>query len=172
MPALDMNPFGSRDDDPLLQDDPFAPPGEKDGETDEQPGAEQEQEGDADGLFASNGDPPEETESVFAPTSSSATESETASESSSSSPESEMISRADLLSYLLENRAALDVLFEMMAFNQADGGEEGYRHFLSAMRDRHEVALQQYREALTEEFPDADLSVEASSSIGDDPPLP
>lgn len=75
-------------------------------------------------------------------------------------------SRSDLFRLLLENRAGIQVLFEMLAFARADGDEEQYQHLLNAMRDRHERAVESYRE-------DFDLAAEAPSSISlSSSPLP
>lgn len=168
----DMSPFGAREDDPLLQDDPLAPSGEKEQETSGQSGTEEGQQEDTDTPFSSDGGPPqEEPGSVFAATTASSPGEETSASDGVSDRESGALSRADLLSYLLENRAALDVLFEMMAFDRAEGDEEEYRHFLNAMRERHEVAIQQYQEALEERFSDVDLNAKSPSTIDDEPPM-
>lgn len=66
-------------------------------------------------------------------------------------------SRGDLLAYLIENRAAIDVLFEMMAIDRADGEEEEYRRCLEALQDRHKLAVRSYREALNEDLPETSL---------------
>jgi hypothetical protein len=57
----------------------------------------------------------------------------------------------------------------MLAFNRADGEEEAYRHFLDAMRDRHEQAAQRYREALDWDLPELDLDP-VSPPSEEDPP--
>lgn len=168
-----MNPFGSRDDDPLLQDDPFAPSGDPD----EGPSGEEEAPSEEDQATASESSPPEdggaeEPDSVFAATSSPTSNGSTATaDASASTSESASPTRTDVLSYLLENRAALDVLFEMMAFGRADGDEEKYRHFLDAMRERHKVAIQQYREALEDTFPDVELGTESPLALDDELPV-
>lgn len=54
------------------------------------------------------------------------------------------VSRTDLFALLVETRSAIDVLFEMMAFDRADGEEEEYRQYLNALRARHERAVEQY----------------------------
>lgn len=166
----DMNPFGSRDDDPLLQDDPLAPSSE-----DEESEQEASQQGDGreetSARSSSFGDSPlgDDGDTVFASTSSAEEARSTESTASSeASPAQDEPSRADLLAYLIENRAAIDVLFEMMAFDRADGDEDGYRHFLSAMRDRHEVATQKYREALGADLPETDLENESPPSLEED----
>lgn len=64
------------------------------------------------------------------------------------------ISRTDLFALLVETRTAIDVLFEMMAFDRADGEEKEYRRVLSAMRARHKKALEQYRDASDKDLPD------------------
>jgi len=64
------------------------------------------------------------------------------------------VSRDALFALLIETRSAIDVLFEMMAFNRADGEEEEYRQFLKAMRARHEKAVEQYRSAFGLDLPD------------------
>lgn len=172
------SPFGSRNDDPLLQDDPLAP-----SDDEEEPNADRAEDEHADregpvgardsGLPSSGfmeGDV--NSDSVFSATAPSPSpQSENGEKSAAASPESEGPSRADLLAYLLENRAAIDVLFEMLAFDRADGEEEGYRQFLSAMRDRHEVVTQQYRDALGEKLPETDLDQDATLSPGDGSPI-
>lgn len=145
----DTSPLGTRADDPLLKNDPLAPGREPDGtdattgetSTSEERTEERQEAPTADGETTSIRD-----DSVFASTSSSGGETEEGA--------SRSLSRGDLLAYLIENRAAIDVLFEMLAFDRADGEEQDYRHFLTAMRERHEQAVQTYREALEEELPE------------------
>lgn len=162
-----MNPFGPRDEDPLLQDDPLAPSADPDEEsngeaTDE---TKEDPERASESSLGAHTEGAEESDSLFAATT------DSLSDASSSASDSDSLTRADILSYLLENRAALDVLFEMMAFDRADGEETEYRQFLNAMRERHEVAIQQYREALEDAFPEVDLGTQSSASIDDDPPV-
>jgi len=147
------SPLGSRSDDPLLKNDPLAPEAEPDASdpsTEEAPAAEPraaEPKAKASGY----------DDSVFSASSSSGNGTKDGASASSLD---------DLLAYLVENRAAIDVLFEMLAFDRADGEEQDYRHFLKAMRERHEQATQTYREALDIDLPDTS---QGSPSLDDGP---
>lgn len=137
----DTNPLGTRSDDPLLKNDPLAPEAEPDASdptTEETAATEQRVDEPDEGTSVHD-------DSVFSAPASSGN----GTQGGRSSP-----SLDDLLAYLVENRAAIDVLFEMLAFDRADGEEQDYRHFLKAMRERHEQATQTYREALDIELPD------------------
>lgn len=160
----DTNPFGSRDDDPLLQNDPLAPSSEDDDER--EPGEQENEQHSSSSEASSDETLTDDPDGLF-----SSTEDASQHAQSTNSSQKEMPSRADLLSYLLENRAALDVLFEMMAFDRADGDEEEYRHFLQAMQERHELATQQYRDALEVELPSTELDEEIPPSVEDNPPV-
>lgn len=160
-----MSLFGTREDDPLLQNDPLAPSSEGDSKEEQQgepssdtptedastesvPADKEAVSPNGDGKEESPFSNSEEPESVFGAGSSTETEAENQNEAESD------VSRADLLGLLIENRAAMDVLFEMMAYDRADGQEEGYRQFLNALHDRHEVVLEKYRSALDADLPD------------------
>jgi hypothetical protein len=154
-----MSVFGSQDDDPLFENDPLAPSSnEKNDET--TPDAPSETSATGRKTAASNGAPRPE-DSVFERA---APEEGGAEEEFRSRSESEDVSRADLLALLVENRAAIDVLFEMMAYARADGREEGYRRFLEAMRARHQQAAQEYRAALDADLCAFDLDVDSAST--------
>lgn len=81
-------------------------------------------------------------------------------------PDDDCSSR-DLLDLLIENRAAIDVIFEMMAYNCSEGEEDEYRYYLNSMQKRYQNAIETYRETLED---DASISFTESEPPKPEPP--
>lgn len=67
---------------------------------------------------------------------------------------------------LLETRAAIDVIFEMLALNHSEGDEDLYRETLFALKQRHQQAIENVRTG------PPDASDDASEPAGDRHPGP
>ncbi|HHP7238806.1 hypothetical protein [Longibacter sp.] len=76
-----------------------------------------------------------------------------ASDASMSPNDAEPVDPDRLLDLVVETRAAVDVMLEMLALIQTDGSEDAYRETLDALQQHHRQTTEILRASLAEDDP-------------------